>query len=106
MIKPLIDKFQIDNPDAKCRTVNEWIKSNKKVCSEDLLGNPTIVIKGNSEASGTYFHPSIVSQVLAWVCEDLKKMIFSIFENTIVDQNQLNVNHLDAYEEENSSGII
>jgi hypothetical protein len=48
---------------------------------------PTIAIKGHSEVIGTYFHPSVVSEVLAWVCEDLKKEIFKVFENATVEQN-------------------
>jgi len=46
---------------------------------------PTIAIKGSPEVKGTYFHPSIVSEVLAWVSKDLKKMIFDIFENAVVE---------------------
>jgi len=46
---------------------------------------PTIAIKGSAEVKGTYFHPSIVSEVLAWVCEDLKKMIFDTFENAVIE---------------------
>lgn len=62
--------------------------SNKKLQGQDLDFDYIITIKGSSEVKGTYFHPSIVSEVLAWVCEDLKKMIFSIFENAVIDRNQ------------------
>ena len=62
--------------------------SNKKLQGQDLDFDYIITIKGSAEVKGTYFHPSIVSEVLAWVCEDLKKMIFSIFENAVIDKNQ------------------
>jgi hypothetical protein len=47
----------------------------------------TLSIKGSPEIQGTYFHPSVVSHVLAWVSEDLKKKIFAVFENATVEQN-------------------
>ena len=46
---------------------------------------PTLAIKGSPDIKGTYFHPSVVSDVLAWVSEDLKKMIFNVFENATVE---------------------
>ena len=64
-----------------------WKRDNKKVQGEDPHFVPIITIKGSAEVKGTYFHPSIVSEVLAWVCEDLKKMIFSVFEDRVVEQN-------------------
>jgi hypothetical protein len=42
--------------------------SNTKVQGQDLVFEPIITIKGSAEVKGTYFHPSIVSEVLAWVC--------------------------------------
>lgn len=50
---------------------------------------PTLSIKGSLEIQGTYFHPSVISQVLAWVSTDLKQMIFNVFENVTVEQNQV-----------------
>ena len=49
---------------------------------------PTLAIKGNSEIKGTYFHPSVVSEVLAWVSKDLRKMIFNVFEDTMIEENK------------------
>ena len=48
---------------------------------------PTLSVLGSPEVKGTYFHPSVISQVLAWVSEDLKKKIFAVFENATVEQN-------------------
>ena len=74
--------------------------SNKSAQGQDLDCVPTLSIKGSPDVKGTYFHPSIVTQVLSWVCEDLRKMIFDIFENAVVEQNQLI-----AYEEEEKTGL-
>ena len=59
--------------------------SNKSAQGQDLDCEPTLTILGSSDVKGTYFHPSVVSEVLAWVCEDLKKEIFKVFENATVE---------------------
>lgn len=87
MLKPLIDQFLIDNQNAKSKSLKYWERDNKKAQSADSLLVPTLAIKGNADIKGTYFHHSIVSQVLAWVSEDLKKKIFTVFENATVEQN-------------------
>ena len=80
--------FDKDNLEHLMTLKNTTPKKHKptppKLRTKDLEGGETISILGSAEVKGTYFHPSIVSEVLAWVCEDLKKMIFSIFEDTIV----------------------
>lgn len=39
-------------------------------------------IKGNSEGSGTYFHPSIIRQVLMWVNsnETINELLINILQ--------------------------
>jgi hypothetical protein len=46
--------------------------SNKKVQGQELNFVPIIAIKGSAEVKGTYFHPSIISDVLSWICPELK----------------------------------
>ena len=46
---------------------------------------PIVSIEGSPDIKGTYFHHSLVADVLAWVSEDLKKMIFKVFENATVE---------------------
>ena len=87
MLKPLVDQFKIENPNAKCKDICKFKRDVKRVPTENSPVVPTLTIKGSSEVQGTYFHPSVVSEVLAWVCEDLKKEIFKVFENATVEQN-------------------
>ena len=89
MLKPLVDQFIIENPDAKVKDIRHWLKSNKPPQGEDLPCVATLAIKGSPEIQGTYFNYSLVSQVLAWVSVDLKQMIFKVFENATVEQNQI-----------------
>lgn len=87
MLKPLVDQFIIDNPSAKCKDLSKFKRDQKCPQTENSPVVATLSIKGSPEIKGTYFHPSIVSQVLAWVSEDLKKKIFTVFENATVEQN-------------------
>lgn len=84
MLKPIVDQFVLETPNAKCKKLTEW---SRKVHLGVSLTEPTLSILGSPEVKGTYFHPSVVSQVLAWVSEDLKKKIFAVFENATVEQN-------------------
>lgn len=88
MLQPLVEQFMIDNPNVKSKTLAYWTRDTKKAQVEDSLVVPTLAIKGSPEIKGTYFHPSVVSEVLAWVSVDLKKMIFAIFEDATIQENK------------------
>jgi hypothetical protein len=60
------------------------LRDNKKVQSADPRLVPIITIKGSAEVKGTYFNPLLISEVLAWICPQLKKMIFDIFEDVVI----------------------
>lgn len=96
MLKPLVDQFVLDNPTAKCKDISKFKRDQKPAQTENSPVVPIITVKGIPEIKGTYFHPSIVSQVLAWVSEDLKKKIFAVFENATIEQNQWLANQYTA----------
>ena len=87
MLKPLVDQFILENPNSKCKDIKRWSQDVKSPQGRNSVCVATLTIKGSPEVKGTYFHPSVVSQVLAWVSEDLKKKIFTVFENATVEQN-------------------
>ena len=71
-----LDEFKGKNyycTDCNREYLKQW-KDNNINCAQGRNSDfvLTIAIKGSLEVKGTYFHPSIVTEVLAWVCSELK----------------------------------
>lgn len=88
MIRPLVDQFVVDNPGTKCKDISKFKRDVKCPQTENSPSVGTLSILGNPEIKGTYFHFSVVSEVLAWVSVDLKKMIFTVFEDATIQENK------------------
>jgi hypothetical protein len=69
------------------RRVTNWGRTNTSVLKMSGEIVNSISFEGSCEVKGTYFHPSIVLEVLEWVCPAFKQEIRSVYENFVCEQN-------------------
>ena len=90
LVKRIIDQFLKAHPESKSRRISNWNqngRSDLRISTETPI---SIAIEGSSEVKGTYFHPSVVSDVLSWLCADFAKVhMNAAYETAVVEQNSI-----------------
>ena len=88
MLKPLIDQFIIDNPSSKYKDLCKFKRDHKCPQTENLPVVGTLAIKGSPEVKGTYFHHSIVFEVLSWVSDELKIKLLELTMSKFTEMSE------------------